>query len=302
MYKEKFDFKDKLPPQKFVLPYILMALHSLGGEARGKDVIEELIKRFDLSDELIEKKAKSGERLFPRIIYFGRYSLDAAGYVNFPEKEIWGLTKEGKQKIKELKESDGRVALDEFRSEVGKKKTEKLKKAKTKKEKAQSDIEDDTEDDEILSEEESLEESKIQKDLGKIQNLDPFAFERLCARLLKAAGYEDAEPTRESKDEGIDGIGYLSLGLIRFKVAFQSKRFKDGNKVTQEHINAFAGAAKEKVEKTIFITTSDFTSGARKAAERHKMDLINGEKLMELLFKYEIGYSKNFDEDFFENI
>ena len=55
-------------------------------------------------------------------------------------------------------------------------------------------------------------------------------------------------------------------------------------------------------EKALFITTSDFTKEAKDIAEQHGIELINGEKLMGLLFEKEIGYRKILDDDFLKNL
>ncbi len=295
MYKEKFDFK-KSPSLKFILPYLLLVLHRLGGTARNGEVTEELISLFNLSDEVIEEKTpKIKAPAFSNKVAFGRWYLKHAGYLAVPKLGTCQLTESGKEKIKELEEG-GKDVLDKFRQEV-KQKVREIR--KTKKEKEEHSLPDEKDE---LESEETPEESMFRRDLEKIKNLNPYAFERLCARILKAVGYEDVEATKKSKDGGIDGIGYLSLGLIRFKVVFQAKKFED-IKVSTKDISALAGTMTlAKAEKAIFITTSYFTRDARKVALEYGIELVNGEKLMELLYKYEIGYSKNFDEEFFANI
>ena len=131
---------------------------------------------------------------------------------------------------------------------------------------------------------------------------EPYAFERLCALLLKSAGYEDVETTKKAGDGGLDGVGFLSLDLIRFKVAFQAKRYAN-TKINPSCIDALAGSMRGKhAEKALFITTTDFTREAKKKAKNHNITLISGEKLIYLLKKYEIGYPKNFNKKFLENI
>ena len=296
MYKEKFDFK-KPPDQIFVLPYLLLVLHKLGGTARAREVVEELTNLFDLSDEVREEKTlKTKVPIFSNNVAFAKLRLKHAGYLDSPKRGIWQLTESGKEKIKEIEEG-GKDVFDKFRQEVKQKYDKEVKKLK--KEKEEHSLPDEKDE---LESEETPEESRFRRDLEKIKNLNPYAFERLCARILKAVGYEDVEVTKKSKDGGIDGIGYLSLGLIRFKVVFQAKRFEDA-KVSTKDIDALAGTmTRARAEKAIFITTSYFTRDARKVALEYGIELVNGEKLMELLYKYEIGYSKNFDEEFFANI
>ena len=294
--KGEFDFK-KPPSQAFILPYLLLVLHRLGGTARNREVVEELIDLFNLSDKAREEKTfKTNASIFSKNVAFSRLHLKNAGYLDAPERGIWELTESGKEKIKELEEG-GKDVFGKFRKEVKQRSDEEIKKLK--KEKEELSLSDEKDE---LESEETPEEIRRRRDLEKIKNLDPYAFERLCARILKAVGYEDVEATKKSKDGGIDGIGYLSLGLIRFKVVFQAKKF-EGTKVSTKDINALAGTMTlTKAEKAIFITTSYFTRDARKVALEYGIELVNGEKLMELLYEHEIGYSKNFDEEFFANI
>lgn len=295
MQMEKFDFK-QAPNQKFILPYILWVVHKLGGDAEKRKIVEELIDLFNLSDKIIEERHQRTKALiFENNVSFCGLTLKQTSYLYSPKRGIWALTDKGKEKVKEFEEGT-KDAIEKFRREVGTEAAEEAKRNKLMKKPLLASDEADLESDE------ASEENRFQKDLKKIKDLDPYAFERLCARLLKAVGYEDVEATKKARDEGIDGIGYLSLGLVRFKVVFQAKRFTDV-KVATKDIDALAGVMhKTKAEKAIFITTSYFTRDARKTALDYGIELVNGEKLMELLYKHEIGYSKNFDEEFFANI
>jgi restriction system protein len=112
--------------------------------------------------------------------------------------------------------------------------------------------------------------------------------EKTVIRLLGAMGY-GADPealvvTGASGDGGIDGIVRLDrLGLEHIYV--QAKRHDASNKVQRKDIQAFLGALTERnATKGVFITTSDFASGARDFADRREgIVLINGEKLAELM-------------------
>ena len=63
------------------------------------------------------------------------------------------------------------------------------------------------------------------------------------------------------------------------------------------------------LERGLLITTSDFTKGAYQEAEAYgkaNIDLMNGEKLVELLLKYEIGVESQkvytIDESMFSSL
>ena len=120
-------------------------------------------------------------------------------------------------------------------------------------------------------------------------------------------GYGEFVETPKSRDGGIDGIiNEDQLGLS--KIYIQAKRFSD-SKVRETDIRNFIGAMSGDTEKGIFVTTSDYDEHAKTKAKdaRHKIILVNGQKLVELLFKYGIGVQtkniyeiKALDNDFFD--
>ncbi len=93
------------------------------------------------------------------------------------------------------------------------------------------------------------------------------------------------------------------------KIYIQAKRYKD-NKVREKEIRNFIGAMSGDTNKGVFVTTSTFDDLAVKKAHdaHHSIILIDGIKLVELMYKYTVGVQirnvyemKEIDEDFFEN-
>jgi restriction system protein len=148
--------------------------------------------------------------------------------------------------------------------------------------------------------------------LDRVKGCTPEFFERLVVELLVAMGYggsiEDAgKAIGKSGDEGIDGIikeDVLGLDMIYV----QAKRWE--NVVGRPEIQKFAGSLEgQRARKGVFITTSDFTQGAKEYVNliEKKIILINGNALAGYMFKYNIGVSKineyilkKVDIDFFE--
>lgn len=128
--------------------------------------------------------------------------------------------------------------------------------------------------------------------IEKIQEMDPFQFEYLVAELLRKIGYENVDVTRRSGDKGIDVVGNLTVGgLTNVKTVIQVKRYKQGNNISGSYITQLRGSA-EVDQRGLIITTSDFTKGAideSKAINKMPVALVNGQKLIELLFKYKVG-------------
>ena len=130
--------------------------------------------------------------------------------------------------------------------------------------------------------------------LGKILEVNPVFFEHLVMELLIKMGYGGSDPkaglvTPPTNDGGIDGvINEDKLGLD--KIYIQAKRYSRDNKVDRTKLQQFVGAM-ENVQKGVFITTSDFSEGARKYVDKSQKSimLINGEELTKLMVDYHVG-------------
>ena len=120
---------------------------------------------------------------------------------------------------------------------------------------------------------------------------------------IKDAG----EAVGKSGDGGIDGIIQEDvLGLD--KIYLQGKIWS--NPVSRPDIQVFVGSLLGvKANKGVFITTSRFTKEAIEYAQNvdRSLILIDGEKLTDLMFEYNVGVSnetvlssKKIDLDYFE--
>ena len=145
--------------------------------------------------------------------------------------------------------------------------------------------------------------------LEKLQNANPYFFEKVVLILFQKMGYGNFQETPKSGDGGVDGIiSQDKLGLE--KIYIQAKRYSSENKVREPAIRNFIGAMSGDVNKGIFVTTSSFDDGAvQKArdAHNHKIVLIDGAYLTELMIKHNVGVQskttyevKELDNDFFE--
>ena len=126
--------------------------------------------------------------------------------------------------------------------------------------------------------------------LETLRAMDPYAFERLSQRLLREAGFSKVEVRGKTGDGGIDGLGILRVNLVSFQVYFQCKRWKGS--VGAKEIRDFRGALQGRADKGLFITTGTFTSQASEESTRDgaiAIDLIDGDRLCELLKQYDLG-------------
>ena len=102
------------------------------------------------------------------------------------------------------------------------------------------------------------------------------------------------------------------LGFGRIHI--QAKRYAIGNNISREDIQKFVGALMAaQSDKGVFITTSDFTKGAYEYVKSlntsAKIVLINGIKLSEYIYDYELGMQiektiviKRLDSDYWDTL
>lgn len=149
--------------------------------------------------------------------------------------------------------------------------------------------------------------------LSRLRENHPDFFEQAVVDLLLAMGYGGAEQrgTRigGTGDEGIDGIiDQDALGLDRIYI--QAKRYKAGNNISRETIQAFVGALHGLgATRGVFLTTSAFTPHAITYASnvQSRVILIDGQRLVALMIKYRVGVqvkrtytTVEVDADFFD--
>jgi restriction system protein len=132
----------------------------------------------------------------------------------------------------------------------------------------------------------------------RVLAMSPTDFEVLVSELLARIGFQTTV-TRPTNDGGIDVRGTLVVGeVIRTRMAVQVKRWsKNIQTPTVQQVRGSLGAH----EQGLIVTTSDFSSGARKEAARADatpVALMNGEELVGLLMEHEIGVRRSRQELF----
>ena len=154
--------------------------------------------------------------------------------------------------------------------------------------------------------------SRVRKALLKrLMDMDPYLFECLIGDLLATIGYEDVDVTKRSGDKGVDVVASLRMeGITDVKTVIQVKRFKKDNNLSGADVTQLRGSA-EVDQRGLVITTSDFTRRAKeeaRAPNKMPVSLVNGEKLLDLMLKHEVGVKKeeavvySIDEDYFTNV
>ncbi len=291
--------------EKFLYPFLFFLKD---GDLTIKEMREKIADYFELSDEDLQTRTKSGKvTQFNDRIGWARQYFRRALLIDIPKNGTYSLTAKGKDFLKKHPDSISIDDLMEIPEYAAYNVSHKPREGKS------VSIEDA-----ILTPEAQLEQvyKSYQKNtaadiLDKVMTLSPTMFEQLVVDLLVAMGYGDketAQVTQYSHDGGIDGIIYEDkLGLD--KIYIQAKHWTKS--VGSPDVQQFSGAlAGKKATKGIFITTSTFTKGAISFAEtvsNQKIILIDGEHLSMLMFQYDIGVqtdnvyvTKRLDNDYFE--
>lgn len=174
-----------------------------------------------------------------------------------------------------------------------------------------ADIAETTPDEQLAEAHQALVQSLAEELLAQVRAAKPSFFEQLVVDLMIAMGYggsrkEAGKATQATNDDGIDGIikeDKLGLDVIYL----QAKRWT--NTVHRPEIDKFIGAlTRQRARKGVFITTSEFSAGAREAALGLdiKVVLIDGVELARLMVENNLGVSvkqvyevKQIDSDYF---
>ena len=324
--------------QTFMLP-ILQAFKD-GREHTLKEIRADLIKQFKFSEEALEKTIPSGRKtLFNDRTQWVCQYLKEARLIVACSRGVFKITERGKEvlaqnpptiDIKFLRQFDefnafqrgGRGETHESLKNQSGANAQNLGAA----ENLDSLEFTQTPEEQMGNAYEKIQNKLVGEILSKINALETKAkfFEKLVVELLVKMGYGGsqrdisealskgmAEVTGKSGDGGIDGIikeDKLGLDVIYI----QAKCYERGS-VQRGEIQAFAGALDGKgAKKGVFITTSDFSSGARKFSEDiqssgKKIILIDGKTLAGLMIEHDLGVKleykyelKKLDSDYFE--
>ena len=157
---------------------------------------------------------------------------------------------------------------------------------------------------------EPLERQDVRLQLkDRLLGLDPQQFENVLARLLKVLGIEEVKVTGRTADGGIDVEG--TIPILNIRVAVQAKRYALQNSVGIDPVQRLIGSViTGGYARGIFITTSNFTAGARETAEKpdSKIVLIDGEELVDMMMEKGLGIKEvpvvkqELDKEFFRSI
>jgi restriction system protein len=150
----------------------------------------------------------------------------------------------------------------------------------------------------------------IQKELlkEKLKVMPPYQFEHLIRQLLEVMGYEDVVVTKQSGDKGVDVVATVQFGITTITEVVQVKRHQGS--IGRPVLDQLRGALPyHNAIRGTLITLGSFSRGCRDVAlyaGAAPISLIDGDKLLELLFEHEIGVQTRqvslfeVDETYFE--
>ncbi len=295
--------------QTMMLPFL--EISSDGLEHTFPELADSLALHYGLSDEEKTETVSSGRqtRLLNRIYWISTY-LKKALLLSSTRRGAFRITQRGLDLLGQKPQRIDMKSLEAFPEYVAfrSKRTPRALEV-------QPEIEEPTESktpDEILFDSyQTIRENLAFETLEKVKTCSPSFFERLVVELLVRMGYggtlEDAgQAIGKSGDGGIDGIIKEDrLGLDA--IYLQAKRWE--NTVSSPEIQKFAGALQgRRAKKGVFITTSEYSKGARDFASaiENKIILIDGVELADLMIDYNVGVSvsasyeiKKIDSDYF---
>jgi restriction system protein len=259
---------------------------------------------FDLPQELMNQKTSSGANVLLDRILWGKSYLKMGKFVSYPKRGFVQITEKGKRIL-----LVGNLPLHVLQND-----SDFICHRESVKSDKKNEIDLDIISVENASPQDLIDsgfstiETEVKTELlERLKEIDPYYFEKVILILLKKMGYGDFIETSKSGDGGIDGIiNEDKLGLE--KIYTQAKRYNE-NKVREKDIRNFIGAMSGDTSKGVFITTSTFDDSAIKKAKEahHRIILIDGLKLVDLMHQYNVGVQiktvyevKELDNDFFE--
>lgn len=274
-----------IPAQQEILLPLLTEVGD-GMEHHVNDVVDLLINRFKLSEEERNQQYSSGnDNVFRNRVRFARAFLIKFGLIESTRRGYIKISNVG---IEALKRNPLKIDTEFLHRLPG-------VPAQKKEEKSGEEIKNPS--DLLEQGYQSIRRRLAQDILEVVKQCSPYFFEKLVVELLTKMGYGGfangaGRVVGRSGDGGIDGVikeDKLGLDVIYI----QAKKWEGA--VGEPIIRNFVGSlARHNANKGVVIATSNFTAEAREYIKHipHRIILIDGELLSQLLIDYDIGVSK----------
>jgi len=291
---------------------IMLPLLKFAGDKKEhsiREAIEHIANLFNLSEEEQREVLPSGQQyIIDNRVGWARTYLKKAGLLESTKRSYFKITDLGLEVLQKNPKEINVKFLEQFPQFI---EFRNLRKERGEEEREEENL--------TQTPQELLEYGyqRIKKDLAyELLNLvkksSPRFFEKLVVDLLIKMGYggslnDAGKVIGKPGDGGIDGIikeDKLGLDIIYI----QAKRWENvvGSKEVRNFVGSLAG---HHANKGVFITTSSFTREALDYVKTipHKVVLIDGETLVQLMIENDVGVSKitsydikKIDSDYFE--
>jgi len=122
----------------------------------------------------------------------------------------------------------------------------------------------------------------VEKIKHMIQDANPTEMENIVANMYKRLGYRNVEVTQPSDDYGADVV----MKRKKIKYVVQVKKYEKNNKIVREDIQKLQGAKEHyRANGMKFVTTGFYTQPALDYAHRHRIETIDGDELINLMYR-----------------
>ena len=280
----------------------LTAVASLGGSAQGSEITDALIELVGATPEqlAVTYDGRPKSVLVDRMEWARSYAK-LGGALDTPRRGLHVLTSLGKS-IVSLPEEQGRAQVAQLDRDV---RAARPRRGPTGVNGDRPD-EHETGNGSTAADGGGGEDSAWKEALlRRLHRLSPAGFEEFTLYLLRTFGLELTRVGGVG-DEGIDGIGLAPISaVLSSRVAVQAKRYDPAATIGRETVALFQrDAAAAGAERAVLVTLARFSPAARKAATvtTPTVDLIDGDKLCELIRDQEIGLRivRQVDEGWFD--
>lgn len=312
-YKKLKASADSVPRYESLIPYVLEILKDK--QAVHKKIIQDKVIDFlSISEEIVGVKYvdyPDEDGILINRFSFALSDLFKSNAVERPKRGVYQITERGISLLNEHGDKLNKAILEKQEPYIKYMTELKLRNEKSGVSISESE---ETEEQNLKDVEKlvtSMKNMVAIELLEKVRNGDPIFFEKLVVKLLVAMGYSgkngNSHVTKPTNDGGIDGIiNQDPLGTST--VYIQAKRYAEDNKVGRSAIQSFYGAlAAVHADRGVFITTSDYSKGAKEFAKNQGIVLINGIELTDLMIQYGVGVEPvskftvyRIDNDYFE--
>lgn len=282
--------------QTFLRP--ILEVLSDGAISSRRDIISLTLKKFSFTDEeLALRHEQGGSLVLAGRVGWALVYLKQADLVDSPTRAMFRISEEGQKTLRSGEEIN-RACLSRFPS--FQQFMDKCKHSATASPAPTTTGGADNDDPlEKINEACNALKTELKDEIiSVLLKLKETEFERFCVDLLVKMGYGNptlSRVTQATGDGGIDGI--VTSDRLGFdKVYVQAKLYSPDCSISEGVMRDFIGAIdnQEANGRGVFITTSKFTKGAAEKAigsRHHKIMLIDGDKLSDLMIEFGVGVS-----------